>query len=234
MKNVLITGASRGLGLALAEEYAKSGFFVLACSRGGMTGSLKALQEKYAGHIGVFKMDVADGASVNEAAAQIKAAVPGLDLIINNAGLQAADCGAALEEVDIENCLEVYSVNTLGPLRVTQAFLGLLEGGGMKNIVNITSEAGSISNNKRDREFDYAMSKAALNMQTSMLNLYLGKRGVRVLGIHPGWFRSDMGGSGADFSPAEAAQNVKKIADKFGGDPCGPVYVDYNGETIPY
>jgi NAD(P)-dependent dehydrogenase (short-subunit alcohol dehydrogenase family) len=234
MKNVLITGASRGLGYVLAEEYAKNGFFVIACARGGASGNLKRLQDKYKGSVGVVAMDVADKKSVEHAAGQVKDLVTGIDILINNAAIHSADSGAVLEKADIESCLEVYNVNTLGALRVSQAFIGLIEKGGMKILVNISSEAGSISGCKRENEFDYAMSKAALNMQSKLLQNYLRSKDIKVLAVHPGWMRTDMGGKNAKYSPEEAAGFVVKVIEKYGRDIDGPVYVNFDGGVLEF
>lgn len=234
MYNVLIAGASRGLGLALVEEYAKKGFFVIACSRKGINENLRSLEEKYEGAICVVTMDVADTESVKRTAAQVGEIVSGIDIIINNAAIHATDSGAVLEKVDIGNCIEVYNVNTLGPLRVAQAFIDLLEKSKLKNLVNISSEAGSIKNCTREKEFDYTMSKAALNMESKLLQNYLKSRDIKVLAIHPGWMRTDMGGSKADYSPEESARFVANQIEKYGDDINGPIYVNCDGNVLEY
>jgi len=234
MANVLITGASRGLGLALTEEYAKKGFSVIACSRKGMNDSLKALQEKFKDLIKVFTMDVTDQKSVDKAADEIRNTVKSIDIIINDAALLGADVNIKFEDIDAENTLNVINTNTLGPFRVTQAFLELLEKGGLKNIVNITSGFGSISCCDRLWPIDYSMSKAALNMQTVLLQHYLKERRIKLLTVDPGSFWSGMGGAQGFYSPNDAACKVITVIDEFGGNIDGPIYLNYKGEVVPY
>jgi len=124
-------------------------------------------------------------------------------------------------------------VNAFGPLRVTQQFMPLLTKGSGKTIVNISSEAGSIGDAARTCEFEYCMTKAALNMQTKLLANALGNQGFRVLSIHPGQMRTDMGGPGADIAPEEASLGIVQIAT----DPtCATngAYLDYRGKAMAW
>jgi NAD(P)-dependent dehydrogenase (short-subunit alcohol dehydrogenase family) len=231
---VLITGASRGLGLALTEEFASKGFTVVACARDCAAASLTALQQSYDGRVLPVTLDVVSDESVELAASRVASLVPHVDILINNAAIHAPHSQAALEELNVGVCLEVYNVNTLGPLRVTKAFLGLLEKGQTKNLVNISSEAGSISASRRETEFDYTMSKAALNMQSKTLQNYLKGRGIKVLAVHPGWVRTDMGGARAHFAPKESAGFVISLIERFGGDLNGPIYLNFDGTVLEY
>lgn len=233
-KSVLVTGASRGLGNGIVVRYLEMGFRVFACARNTNSTKLIELKKKFDDHLQIIEMDISDTGSVVKAAAQVKALTDSLDILINDAGMHMEDSFKVLEEIQVDDCLEVYNVNTLGALRVTKEMLPLLEKGRTKTLVNISSEAGSITNCPRDKEFDYCMSKAALNMQTVILQNYLKSRNIKVLAIHPGWFRSDMGGPNAHLAVSEAAEGVVKIIDQFGSDLHNPVYIDYNGKTIAY
>jgi len=234
MKNVLITGASRGLGFTLAEEYAAKGFFVFACARNIESDRLKSLKEKYNNNISLIPMDVSQTESVEQAAKEVKQTTAYLDIIINNAAVHSEDSGAELELVNLDNCIEVYNINVVGPLRVTKAFVSLLDNGESKVLVNISSESGSISDCRREKEFDYCMSKAALNMESKMLQNYFMRRNIKVLAIHPGWIRTDMGGANADLSPAESAQNIISIIEQNEENLKGPIYIDYTGKPMNY
>lgn len=233
-RNVLITGASRGLGHDMAAVYLAEGCRVLACARGGSSPKLAALKDKFGEDLQIIEMDIADSDSVLQAATQVKGHTDYLDIIINNAGIHADDSFKVLEDINVDNSLEVYNVNTLGALRVAQQFTALLGKGTAKILVNISSESGSITNCPREKEFDYCMSKAALNMQSVLLQNYLKIRGIKVLAVHPGWFRSDMGGPNAHLAVLEAAEGVVRLIDKFGSDLSGPVFVDYTGNEVKY
>ena len=233
-KNILITGASRGLGLGLVTAYLEKGARVFACARKQNSSYYAELKTRFGDNLQLVEMDVSCSASVNQAAASIREMTGSLDILINNAGIHAEDSFLPIEEVNVDNCIEVYNVNTLGPLRVTKELLPLLEKGNIKVLANISSEAGSITNCRREKEFDYCMSKAALNMQSVILQNYLKAKGIKVLSIHPGWFRSDMGGPNAHLAVSEAAEGVMNAIENFGGSLDNPVYLDSTGKMIAY
>jgi NAD(P)-dependent dehydrogenase (short-subunit alcohol dehydrogenase family) len=126
---------------------------------------------------------------------------------------------------------ETLNVNTFGPLRMVQQFLPLLERGDYKLIVNISSEAGSIADCWRESEFAYSMSKAALNMQSKILQNHLKPHGFKILAVHPGWMRTDMGGAEADIHPDEAAEGIFNLAVKK-WNPEDEIYMDYRAQPI--
>jgi NAD(P)-dependent dehydrogenase (short-subunit alcohol dehydrogenase family) len=232
--NVLITGASRGLGYAMCENYLKSGCRVFACMRSISGKAVRKLKEQYGEDLLLFEMDVAVSQSVEQAAEKIRQVTSCLDIIINNAAIHSGSSMNNLEQVIAEDCLEVYNVNTLGPLRVAKEFAGLLEGGSMKVLANISSEAGSISTCGKEREFDYCMSKVALNMESVLLQNYLRSRGIKVLALHPGWVRTDMGGKQADFAPEVSAQNVVNVIKDHARDLEGALFLNYDGKSIMF
>jgi len=156
-----------------------------------------------------------------------------LDILINNAGVFFSQTKLPLAEVDLDDghLESMMAVNAFGPLRVTRQFLPLLEKGRLKRIVNISSEAGSISDCGRDSWFGYCMSKAALNMQCGILQRHLKPKGFKVLAIHPGWLRTDMGGAEADLDPEVSAEAIFGLATrKWSLD--DPIYMDYTGKPL--
>lgn len=233
-KHILITGASRGLGYALAEKYLENECIVYACMRNVSNSACEKLKDKYKNNLHLITMDVSNTASVKNAAKSIIELTIQIDVVINNAAVHMKDSLNMLEEIDVDSCLEVYNINSLGPMRVAKELLQFLENGSMKVLVNISSEAGSIGDCKREKEFDYCMSKAALNMLSVQLQNYLVHRNIKVLSIHPGWVQTDMGGFNAHFPPSEAASNVVDLIERLYKDLNGPVYVDYSGKVMNY
>lgn len=231
---VLITGASRGLGLCLAARYLEMGGTVFACAREPASKPLAELKEKYGGSLIPIKMDVASTEAVNKAAAAVARYTDKLDLIINNAGIHSDTSFNAIESTNLDDCVTVYDVNAVGPLRVVKSFLPLIAKSGRGLIVNISSESGSISTAVRTREFDYCMSKAALNMGTKLLHNYLKGKGVNVVAVHPGWMRTDMGGPNADLDPYENAVQLVELFNKIKGDTDGSVFIDNQGREHPW
>jgi len=229
-ETVLITGANRGLGLALTDEFLRQGFHVFAgCRRSGER--LQSLAAHFPQALTIVPLDVADAESVRQAARTVAGLTDALDILINNAAVHLEGNKPTLEDDPGSHWLQTLDVNALGPLRVTREFLPLLAKGRRKMIVNVSSEAGSIADCWRDREYAYCMSKAALNMQSRILHNYLSPRGFKVLAVHPGWMRTDMGGPNADIDPAEAAAGIFQLATR-SWSPDDPIYVDYQGRPM--
>lgn len=229
--SVFITGTGRGLGLCLAGLFLEKGYTVFA-GQFKETKNLAGLVG--AGNAGLhcIDIDVSSTESVEIAAKEVGGLAAGIDVLINNAAVCESE-GTTIESVDFEKVAEILDVNTIGPLRVTKAFLPLLRRGSMKTIVNISSEAGSIENCRRKGMFGYSMSKAALNMQSKLLENYLAGEGFRAKSVHPGWMRTDMGGKNADIDPAEAAEGIFDIVNnrKKGAT---ALYCDYKGKQLRY
>jgi NAD(P)-dependent dehydrogenase (short-subunit alcohol dehydrogenase family) len=231
-ESVFVTGSDRGLGLALVEEFVRRGFNVFAGSR-RMGEPLRQLASRHNGRIEIILQDVADSASIRASFADVAKRGGGLDILVNNAALCPQETLKSIDELDFsDGHLEaLMNVNAFGPLRVAQAFLPLLERGHRKRIVNITSEAGSITDSGRAGWYSYCMSKAALNMQSNILQRDLQPRGFKVLAIHPGWVQTDMGGEGAQVPAADSARAIADLAMREWADDA-PVYIDTDGNTL--
>ncbi|WP_150272090.1 SDR family NAD(P)-dependent oxidoreductase [Paenibacillus tepidiphilus] len=240
MKRVAcVTGADRGLGLSLTGWLLENRYTVFAGQYMKEEESLLRLQEQYPDRLYLIPLDIGDGTSVKEAARSIAGHTGHLDLIINNAGIiHNADEATILVDMDDEAMLQLYNVNALGTLRVSNALMGLLLQGKSKLVVNISSEAGSIGRNKRINMYGYCMSKAALNMQSSLLHNHLKKLGGQVMIFHPGWLQSYMHGEKnmqATVPPEESARKIMAIIQEhrqYAGDE--PAYLDLNGNAWPW
>jgi NAD(P)-dependent dehydrogenase (short-subunit alcohol dehydrogenase family) len=229
IKTVFITGADKGLGFSLTQRFLAEGIRVFAGQyEPGSRLSALAAPEK----LTLVPLDVTQMDSVREAARRVAELAPALDVLINNAGVML-ETRTPLLELDLTRLplMETLDVNTFGPLRVVQQFLPLLEKGERKLILNISSEAGSIADCWRESEFAYSMSKAALNMQSRILQNYLKPRGFKVLAVHPGWMRTDMGGAEADIHADEAAEGIFNLAAQ-DWDPDDEIYMDYHGQPL--
>jgi NAD(P)-dependent dehydrogenase (short-subunit alcohol dehydrogenase family) len=229
-KSVLITGANRGLGESLVNQFASEGWLVFAGQRALAPSSTPV--RDVSDRVTLVGLDVLDDASVALAAKKVSERTRGLDVLINNAAVNPKPDGAALGELDFDAIRLAYDVNALGPLRVTQAFVSLLERGDGPLVVNVSSEAGSLQHSWRDKGFGYCMSKAALNMQTTMLNLALNPKGINVLSLHPGWMRTDMGGPNAALDPAESALGMYRVI--IGADAGTPRFLQHDGKPFPW
>lgn len=229
--NVLITGANRGLGQSLVEKFLTEGWNVFAGERPLDKAATRVVDAS--GSLTRVGLDVVDVASVARAVRHVAERAKGLDVLINNAAVNPSpDSGAPIGELDFDAIKYTYDVNAIGPLRVIQGFLPLLESGSRKLIINVSSEAGSLQRSCRDRTYGYCMSKAAMNMQTTMLDRGLKSRGFNVLSIHPGWMRTDMGGKNAALDPRESADAMYRII--AAADSSTPRFLQQDGTPYPW
>lgn len=221
---VLITGANRGIGLEYARQFKAKGYAVIGTARNpGEATELAALDVR------VEALDVTDAASVAALAKRLDG-VP-IDVLINNAGIGDRDDTSVLA-TDFAMFERTLAVNTLGPLRVTQALLPNLRAGSRKHIVNMSSRLGSITLNNGNYSA-YRASKAALNQVNRSLSIELGKQGFVVVVVHPGWVRTEMGGAEAPLLPDESVRGLVKLIERLAAGDNGRFY-DYLGEELPW
>lgn len=229
---VLITGANRGLGLAMTGEFLASGHTVKTIIR-RESKSLLELKKAYPARLMLYKGDVTDEESLIAVMNAISAEKDSIDILINNAAVHLDPERLAIEKVDFSVYGQTFTVNSIAPLIVIKHALPLVRKGHKKLIVNISSEAGSIGDAWRTSEYAYCMSKAALNMASRILQNDLQSEGIKVIALHPGWFSSDMGGTTAPITPEDAAKKVVAFILK-SFNLTGPVYYDFDGKVMQW
>jgi NAD(P)-dependent dehydrogenase (short-subunit alcohol dehydrogenase family) len=234
-RNIIVTGAGRGLGYSITEKHVKLGDSVNALAH-QMTDELDKLA-KSSKNLKIRICDISSTQSIEEAAKGILAEGNRIDILYNNAAVYSREDRTGLAGADLDACMQMYNINTVGPLRVCKALLPLIQEGSL--IVNISSEAGSIGACRRKQEYSYCMSKAALNMGTKILSNELWDRSARVIAIHPGWVRTRMGGpesfeSKYSVSPEESAEGIIDIALNIGSIPQDRMFIQHNGEIMPW
>ncbi|MFM1942013.1 MAG: hypothetical protein RI897_995 [Verrucomicrobiota bacterium] len=214
--NILITGANRGIGLALARAFAGCGQRVFAGHRSVTPGpALVSLAGGSGGQVLPIRLDVTEDAGVAAAVEGVRASSGGLDVLVNNAGVLLEGVEASFSDLEASLLERTLAVNVTGVARVTRAFLPLLlESRQLPRLVNISSGAGSLGSKVDSRYFFYGASKAALNHLTIGLAHELGAKGVLVAAISPGWVRTDMGGAGADLSAEESAEAMVRTIEQ--------------------
>ncbi len=221
---VLITGANRGLGLEFARKYKEKGYTVIGTAREpGDAEELNAL------NVQVEQLDVTDDQSVQALAKKLNGQP--IDILINNAGV-FLDRGDNLKTLDFDKMLKTFDVNSVGPMRLTQALLPNIKKGKEKKIINITSQLGSIENNSGGM-YSYRASKAALNQLTKTTASEVRGDQIIVLALHPGWVRTDMGGPGGNYSPEQSVIRMIKVIDEAGIGKSGD-FLDLSGNTLPW
>ena len=227
MTTAVVTGAARGLGFCLAEAYLKQGATVFGLDLLDQTAELS---RAYGDRFHALRCDITDEDQVRRAAEEVARAAGTVDLLINDAAINLEAPFTEANDFDADVARRTFEVNAIGPLLVTKHFLPLVLAGSGKKIVNISSEAGSISQNWRSREYAYCMSKAALNMQSVILQQRVKDDGVKVLAIQPGWMRTVMGGADADLDPSESARGIVDVIAR-NTDIDGPMHLDYTGKV---
>jgi NAD(P)-dependent dehydrogenase (short-subunit alcohol dehydrogenase family) len=235
-KFAYITGADRGLGLALSKVHLRQGYTVFAGSYMPDWPELTELKKEYEKELIIVPLDVSNLASVQSAAEIISKQTDRLDVVINNAAIFKDRSGNIFEEQNYEDMHNLYNTNTLGPLRVTHSVISLLLKGEQKSLVNISSEAASIEENWRTEGFGYSMSKTALNMQCAILQEHLQEYDIKVLAFHPGYVRSYIKGEFNEEATVEAsdsAEGIYKVIQEQ-KDIKGHMYFDYQGRQMPW
>lgn len=208
MRRALITGGNRGIGFAIAQGLLAKDCEVIITSRS--LDSAKQAAEKLQGKVIPVELDVSDDASIARAVETIRQSTDHLDILINNAGIYP-DEGVTMLTISREQLDATLNTNTLGPIRMVQAFLPLLEKSQEARVINMSSGYGSLSGLSANVP-SYCLSKLALNGATIMLADALRPKGIAVNTVNPGWVRTDMGGASAPRSPEQGAATAIWLA----------------------
>ena len=231
MPAVLITGASRGLGFELAKQYAVEGWRVIACCRKPEDAiALKKLAPSARDMVSVVAMDVADNDTVRNAVLTLKDVV--VDILINSAGIAGVP-QQSTGQIDYASWARVLDVNTMGPLRVLEAFTDNLARSERRLVVTITSGMGSLADNTSGGSIAYRSSKAAVNMVMRSAAIDLAPRGITCVLINPGWVKTDMGGPDATLSPQQSVSAMRRLIETLGPNDSGKFY-NYDGREYPW
>lgn len=232
-KTILITGGGQGLGLSIVKKHRKSGDVVFALDK-NLSDELK----KEIGTEGAaLCCDISSDESVRQAADAIKQKTEYIDIIYNVAGIFSEAGRVGIKDTDLKLCARMMEINAYGMVRICKYFWERIHEKTL--VLNISSEAGSIGAARRNGEYGYCMSKAALNMASKLLSNELWEKGGRVLCVHPGWMKTKMGGEAAQKSdravfPEESAEAIVGLAEGIEDIPRDQMYMTYQGEILPW
>jgi len=236
MKQALVTGANKSIGFEIARQLAQKGIYVYLGSRNLDNGleAVNKLKAQGIDNVEAIQLDVTDDESVKDARVRIGEKTKSLDILINNAGIYGGYPQSAFDAT-IEQFKAVYDANVYGVVRVTQAFIDLLEKSSEPRIVNVSSSQGSITlhSDPSYKYYDYKgvvylSSKAALNMYTVVLAYELKDSNFKVNAICPGYTKTDFNGHRGPGTVEDAGKRIVKYAliDKDG--PTGKFFSEEN------
>lgn len=231
-RHCLVTGANRGLGLEFTRQLLARGDRVIAaCRHPGKASALNLLAGEYPGRLHVAPLDVSEPRSHAALAQELPLLTDGhpLDLLVNNAGVLRG--GERFGQVRADDLEASFRTHALGPFLLVQALFPQLADGG--TVANISSEIGSIGLRQEFRTPSYAIGKAAQNMATSLLAQALKVRDIKVVALHPGWVRTDMGGIDAQLTPRESVAGLLQVTDGLQADDSGS-FLDWQGQPLPW
>ena len=231
MNTVLITGANRGLGLEFCKQYAKADWSVLAgCRNPELATQLNKLAIENP-HVQVFKIDVLDRNSIDIIANDLKGTR--IDLLIANAGVYGDSRGHEGGSLEYANWINTLETNVLGVVKVAEAFLPNLKKGQKPCIAALSSQMGSIEDNSSGGSILYRSSKAALNAAMKSLSIDLQNDDIGVLIFHPGWVKTDMGGTHALIDAETSVCGMMKQISEFKMSQTGR-FIKYDGTQLPW
>ena len=234
MPRVLITGASRGLGLEHARQYLAKGWEVIATARNPESSpGLEELASNGEGVLRPLQMDVTDYARIEAVAGELGG--ESLDVVLNNAGTYGPKSAfegmhyQSLESMDYDLWREMLEINVLAAFKVAVCFKPHLEAAAHPLLVNMSSDMGSIGNNSIGHAHAYRSTKAALNMLTR--GMAIEWKEVTVIAMAPGWCRTDLGGPEAPVDPVESVRMQQELFERLESSRSGE-FINRFGETV--
>jgi len=226
MKQLLVTGANRGIGLEFTQQYLANGWHVYATYRQQPGTALAALA---CDQLTLLQLDVTEDASIMELQEQLTGIE--LDLIINNAGLFGPR-DQSLGTVSRQQWLDVLNVNSVAPLMLAQALhsnLSTKKG----TFAVISSRMGSIDDNEGGSLYLYRSSKTAVNQVVKSLSIDVKAQGIKVIALHPGWVRTDMGGPNGSIDTQTSVNGIRHVLEHISPADSGR-FINYDGTAIAW
>jgi NAD(P)-dependent dehydrogenase (short-subunit alcohol dehydrogenase family) len=220
----------------MTRQYVADGWSIHACCRNpAEADDLAALSQANPGKITLHKLDVDVPDQIEALGQEMRGEA--IDILLNNAGILGAKIdapgGAGLGDIDYDGWADVLRINTIAPMRLTEALVEPLARSEMKLVVFMSSHMGSITDLVDSGFYAYRSSKAAVNMVVKLLSIDLKDKGIRTLSVHPGWVRTDMGGSTAPVGIEESITGLRKVIADYRADQTGCFY-RFDGVELPW
>lgn len=222
--NVLITGVSKGIGLALTNGALEKGYHVYGVARHpGSSKELSELQKRFSSQLTLIELDLTDAKAQDKLVSALKEQSK-INILINNAGIYE-------NGTDKQDFLKSFEVNSYIPFMVTETLLSKLKAAGSPKVIHITSLMGSISDNTSGGSYAYRSSKTALNMIHKCLSI--DHPWLTSCVIHPGWVQTSMGGESAPVKVHESGSGIWKVIEELKPSESG-CFKDYQGRNLPW
>lgn len=228
MKNIFITGGSRGIGKGLVEQFSKNHKVIFTVRDKNQARLIvDSFEHNNADYV---IMDVGENESVQNGVKNLKSKISSVDILINNAGILIPGLKHKINAIDtdIDTIMETFNINTVGVLRVCKAITPFMQPN--SRIINISSGMGQLEG-MGTGSLAYRLSKTALNAMTIVLSQELMEKKIKVNAICPGWVQTDMGGHDAALTVQESVESIKKFA-LDGNFPSGKFL--RHGEVLPW
>ena len=230
MKSILITGTNRGIGLEMVKQYSQDNWRVYAVCRDPESApELNALANEN-DLVSLHQCDVEDENQINALSKEL--ADIKINILLNNAGVYAMGSNQ-FGSIDKSIWLKAFSINTIAPLLMTQAFIEQLSGSEQPIVANVSSKVGSIDDNGSGGGYAYRSSKSAINQVTKSLSIDLAHMGIKAVALHPGWVQTDMGGPNALINTQESVSGLKTVLENLTQEQSGS-FINYDGSSIPW
>jgi NAD(P)-dependent dehydrogenase (short-subunit alcohol dehydrogenase family) len=241
MNNILITGANRGIGFALTRLYSEHDDTTVfaACRRPHDAPELRSLAGEPGRSVEIIRLDVNDPSSIDHCSGDLRDRIDSIDMLINNAGIFGGSVADPMPQTSqfgslaMDAMLEVFRTNSVAPVLVAQACSDLLRKGVLPRIVNVSSDAGSITLQSNKGNYTYMASKAALNMMTRCLAGELREYNIIVVSVHPGFLQTGIGCPGATMRVEEAVPSLVQQIDRLSMGDSGR-FINWDGGEIPW
>ena len=228
--SILITGTNRGIGLEFVKHYIKNNEKVIATCRNRNSAKDLLELENTTNNLSLVELDVSNPNSINNFTSKI-AGLP-IDTFINNAGVFGPR-NIEFGNFNAKEWLDVFNINTIAPLLITQKILKNLRLGKNKKLAFISSKVGSIEDNTGGGMYIYRTSKTALNQVIKSLSIDFKEDNFIVVALHPGWVQTDMGGPNALIDTKTSVKGLIEVIDNLTPKNSGKFY-NYDGSPIPW
>ena len=225
MPIAVVTGANRGIGAEWVNQLLEKGWTVYA----GYRKNLDKLEHVSDSNLFIYQLDVQSNQSVINFCNQVEGPI---DLLVNNAGVGDGRW-QKLEDIDDKWSLDVLDINAIGPVRMVQALYGKMSHDKLTKVAMISSLMGSIDDCKSGRSYAYRASKSALNMFTMAMKNEAKENNNTFAILHPGWVKTDMGGSLAPVTMFESVDGMMKVLESQTLENSGR-FIQFDGEILPW